>query len=185
MNKKKTYTTDKALVKACARCNQRAQRQLYEQYVDVMYNTVYRYCFKAEATEDILQIAFAKVFRAIDQYDAQKGSLKAWIRRICINTATDVLKKEAKWETHWDDQWDVIDQRGAYDEFEAEYLLQLIAALPKELRTIFNLYEIEGYSHEEIAQLMEINVNTCRVYLSRAKQKLRKAIVSHEKQVEL
>jgi RNA polymerase sigma factor (sigma-70 family) len=185
LNKEQTYTTDQALAKACARCNQRAQRQLYDAYVDVMYNTAYRYCFNREVTEDILQITFTKVFKAIKQYDAQKGSLKAWIRRICVNTAADVLKKEARWEGHWDEQWDVIDHRGAYDELEAEYLLQLIAALPNELRTIFNLYEIEGYSHEEIAQLMEINVNTCRVYLSRAKQKLRKAIELHEKQVEL
>ena len=176
LNKNKTYQTDQDLAEGCARCEQRAQYRLYSQYVDTMYNTAYRYCFNKVVTEDILQITFTKVFASIQQYDAEKGSLKSWIRRICINTTADVLKREAKWEPLWDGGWEVAGENIHLGQFDAEFLLKLIEKLPPEQRPIFNLYEIEGYSHEEIAQIMGINVNSCRVYLSRAKKKLRKAI---------
>ncbi|MCG8332693.1 MAG: RNA polymerase sigma factor [Chitinophagales bacterium] len=171
-----TYPTDQTLAEACARCDQRAQRLLYDRYVGVMYNTTYRYCFNKEVTEDILQITFTKVFASIRRYDAKKGSLLAWMRRICINTTADVLKREAKWEPLWEQDWEMADKKIDYDEYSTELILKLIEELPKEQRTIFNLYEIEGYTHEEIAQMMGVNVNTCRVYLSRAKKQLRKAI---------
>lgn len=176
LRKDNKYETDQALAEGCARCDQRAQYLLYNQYVDIMYNTAYRYCFNKVVTEDILQITFSKVFASIQQYDAEKGSLKSWIRRICINTTMDILKKEAKWEALWDGGWEVAGENIHFDEFDAEYILRLLEKLPHEQRLIFNLYEIEGYAHEEIAQMMGINVNSCRVYLSRAKKKLRKAI---------
>ncbi|HMQ46089.1 MAG TPA: RNA polymerase sigma factor [Saprospiraceae bacterium] len=164
------------MAKDCARCNRRAQSHLYHQYVDIMYSTVYRYCFNKSTTEDILQIAFTKVFANINQYDPKKGSLKTWIRRICINTAADVLKKEAKWEPLLDDATEFIGKSTYLMDLDTEYLLTLIEALPDEQRLIFNLFEIEGYSHEEIAQMININVNSCRVYLSRAKKRLRVAV---------
>jgi len=176
VKKNRTYENDQQLAAACARHDQRAQYLLYDRYVDAMYNTAYRYCFNKEVTEDILQITFTKAFAAIKQYDAEKGNLKSWLRRICINTTMDVLKKEAKWETHWDGDWDIVDEKINFNRYEAEFILQLIESLPEEQRTIFNLYEIEGYAHEEIAEMIGINVNSCRVYLSRAKKKLRKAI---------
>lgn len=181
MKHNKTYQTDQALAEDCARYNQRAQFFLYSQYVDIMYHTVFRYCFNQSLTEDILQIAFTKVFASIQQYDAEKGSLKSWIRRICTNTAADVLKKEAKWESVWDEDRDMAAENLHLTFIDTEYLLKLIAELPDEQRLIFNLYEIEGYSHEEIAQMMNINVNSCRVYLSRAKKKLRSAIEELER----
>jgi RNA polymerase sigma factor (sigma-70 family) len=141
-----------------------------------MYNTAYRYCFNKVITEDILQITFTKVFRSIDQYDPKKGSLKAWIRRICVNAAVDVLKKEAKWEPLLDLNYEAIETNNYLNQIDAEFLLKLIQELPSDQRLIFNLYEIEGYSHQEIAAITGINVNSCRVYLSRAKDKLRATI---------
>ncbi len=176
MGKPKTYKSDESLAQACARSDQRAQRALYDRYVNVMYNTAYRYCFNKEVAEDILQITFTKVFHSLKKYNPQKGTLKAWIRRICINTAIDVQKKESKWEPSWDNEWEVKDEQLFLDKLDAEHLLLLISRLPDDLRTIFNLHEIEGYSHEEIAEMTGINVNSCRVYLSRAKKQLRKAI---------
>lgn len=176
LKKKRTYENDHKLAEACARNEQRAQYLLYDRYVDAMYNTAYRYCFNKEVAEDILQITFTRAFAAIKKYDSKKGKLKAWLRRICINTTMDVLKKEAKWEPHWDGTWDIADEKINFNHYEAAFILQLIESLPEEQRTIFNLYEIEGYAHEEIAEMIGINVNTCRVYLSRAKKKLRAAI---------
>jgi RNA polymerase sigma factor (sigma-70 family) len=178
LKKNKTYDTDEVLAKACARLDERAQRLLYERFVESMYNTAYRYCFDQQLAEDILQVTFTKVFHNIKKYDPAKGSLKAWIRKICINTATDLIKKEVKWESNWDSEWEVIDEKSNFHHLEAEYLLQLIVSLPYEMRTIFNMYEIEGYSHDEIAEMLGINVNSCRVYLPRAKKRLRKEISS-------
>ncbi len=176
MRKKEKFSTDKSLAKACARGNERAQRFLYDTYVNPMYATAYRYCFNPQATEDVLQITFSKVFQYIKKYDPEKGSLKSWIRSICINTAKDILKKEAKWEMHLDQEEEVPGDAIETDPFDLDYLLHLIESLPKEQRLIFNLYEIEGYSHEEISSMLGINVNSCRVYLSRAKKRLREAI---------
>lgn len=119
---------------------------------------------------------FSKVFNSIEHFDDQKGSLKSWIRRICVNTTIDVLKKEAKWEPSWNTIEHIPNDQLQTNQFDTDYLLQLIEQLPAEQRFIFNLYEIEGYSHEEIAELLDINVNSCRVYLSRAKKKLRSSL---------
>lgn len=180
MKKRRTYPTDQSLADACARNDQRAQRLLYDRYVDVLYHTAYRYSFHREQTEDILQITFTKAFAAIGRFDEQKASLKTWLRRICINTTMDVLKKEAKWETLLPENADLLASNPPIDYLETDAILKLIEALPKEQRAIFNLYEIEGYAHEEIALLLGINVNSCRVYLSRAKKELRKAIKCRE-----
>ena len=180
MKKQSTYPTDQSLADACARNDQRAQRLLYDGYVDVLYHTAYRYCFHREQVEDILQITFSKAFAAIDRFDAGKASLKTWLRRICINTTMDVLKQEDKWETRWEDEVEIAVPPLPFDQLSVEEILRLIEGLPREQRTIFNLYEIEGYTHDEIAVMLGINVNSCRVYLSRAKKELRRAIQCNE-----
>ena len=180
MKKQSTYPTDQSLADACARNNQRAQRLLYDGYVDVLYHTAYRYCFHREQVEDILQITFSKAFAAIGRFDAGKASLKTWLRRICINTTMDVLKQEDKWETRWEDEVEIAVPPLPFDQLSVEEILRLIEGLPREQRTIFNLYEIEGYTHDEIAVMLGINVNSCRVYLSRAKKELRRAIQCNE-----
>lgn len=178
LKKTPTYATDQDLAAACARNDPRAQRQLYDQYVDSLYHSVYRYCFRNDQAEDILQIAFSKAFAAIRLFDGKKGSLKTWLKRICVNTAIDVVKKERKWEPAIPELPPYLSavEPLPFNELGTEEILQLIAQLPVEQRTIFNLYEIEGYSHEEIASMLDINANSCRVYLSRAKKKLRQGI---------
>jgi RNA polymerase sigma factor (sigma-70 family) len=165
---------------ACARGNPRAQRLLYDRYVKAMYNTAYRYCFQKEVTEDILQVTFTKVFTSIKQYDSQKGTLKAWIRKICVHTAIDIQKKEVRLEPGLEDYWEISYAPLPLDQLNIEFLMEIIGKLPREMRLVFNLYEIEGYSHEEISELTGINVNSCRVYLSRGKKKLRQQLESLE-----
>jgi RNA polymerase sigma-70 factor (ECF subfamily) len=180
LKKRPTYKNDQELAMACARGNPRAQRLLYDTYLKAMYNTVYRYCFQKEVTEDILQIAFTKVFASIDQYDPGKGALKAWIRKICIHCAIDIQKKEIRQKPVPDDYWEISYAPLPLDQLNLEFLLKMIGKLPREMRVVFNLYEIEGYSHEEISTLTGMNVNSCRVYLSRAKKKLREQLESLE-----
>lgn len=180
------FPTDAALVKACLKCNPNAQRALYEKYVHAMYNTVYRYTCNHHDTQDILQNAFSRVFKYLKKYDENKGDLLSWVRKIHIRCALDFIKKEKHYFEDINDKHILeVTQSFSYEEFEAEYILQLIEQLNPRDRIIFNMHQIEGYSHEEIAELLSININSSRVYLARAKKLLREKVTIYHGQLKL
>jgi len=180
----KKYKTDEQLVAACLKYKSSAQRALYDKYVQAMYNTVYRYTFNHHDTQDILQEAFTKVFKYLKNYDAEKGALREWIRKVHIRCALNHLKKKRISLGDMEQATSVPDTEFiAFEQLEAEYILQLIEALPLRDRMIFNLYHVEGYSHEEIAELLSLNVNSSRVYLARARKSLREKISAYQKRL--
>jgi len=182
----KKFASDQELVSACLKCKPAAQRKLYDQYVQAMYNTVYRYTCNHHDTQDILQEGFTRVFKHLNTYDEQKGDLLAWIRKIHIRCALDHLKKRRICFEDLDEANPLPDlYLATYDHLEAEYILQLIEELNPRDRMIFNLYHIEGYRHEEIAELLSININSSRVYLARAKKILRERIAVHQARISL
>lgn len=162
------------LIKACIENEPLAQRVLYDTYIQSMYNTVYRYCKSKEDCEDILQIAFTKIFKKLDSYDPTKGTLISWIRTICIRTSINYHKRYAQ---HFVSTTDINDQNFEIDlnleAMDAEYLLDIIERLPTTLKMIFFMHEIDGYKHHEISEMTGINMHSSRVYLARAKKKLR------------
>jgi RNA polymerase sigma factor (sigma-70 family) len=169
--------SDEAIVKGCKDSEPLAQKALYDKYVQAMYNTAYRYTMNHQDTQDVLQNAFEKVFRYIHKFDIEKGTLLSWMRKINIRCALDFLKKQ---KVYFDDiqEMDIknVTYSLAYEEMEAAYILALINDLDPVHRAIFNLHQIEGYSHEEISQMLSINTNSSRVYLARVKQTLREKI---------
>ncbi|MFZ2897518.1 MAG: sigma-70 family RNA polymerase sigma factor [Saprospiraceae bacterium] len=182
----KKYHSDAALVSACLKCKPAAQRALYDQYVQAMYNTVYRYTCNHQDTQDILQDGFTRVFKHLKNYDGEKGDLLAWIRKIHIRCALDFLKKERIPFEEIGDAASLPDiYSAAYEHLEAEYILKFIEELNPRDRVIFNLHQIEGYSHDEIADLLSININSSRVYLARAKKILRERITTYQGQLSL
>lgn len=182
----KEFVSDRELVSACLKCKPAAQRALYDQYVQAMYNTVYRYTCDHHDTQDILQEGFTRVFKHLKQYDEQKGDLLAWVRKIHIRCALDHLKKNRICFEDLDEANPLpAPYSVTYDHLEAEYILQLIEELNPRERMIFNLYHIEGYRHEEIAELLSININSSRVYLARAKKLLRERIMAHQSRISL
>ena len=179
MSTNKSHTEIEMLITNVIRCNASAQKQMYDLLVLRMYNTVYRILKNKEDTQDCLQVAFSLLFRKIEQYDANKGSFYAWCTRVFINESLRVLrKKKLKFEEINDSLIVPINYVSPLDKLEAEAVLELINSLPSQMRVIFNLYEIEGYSHKEIAELLNIAVSSSRTYLMRAKVKLRNKLQS-------
>jgi len=136
-----------------------------------------RYASDLTEAEDILQESFIRVFSNISQYRFE-GSLEGWIRRIVIHTALRILQKKKIRFAEIKDDLD-IEQSMTVDgiaSLSAEELLKLISALPEGYRIVFNLYVLEGYDHNEIAAMLDINAATSRSQLSKARKVLQTQI---------
>lgn len=175
------YKNEENLIRACRKNDRWAQKELYQRFIHKMYSTVFRYTFSKQDTEDILQTGFTKVFQYLSKFDPQKGTLEAWIRKICIRCALDNLnQKKIRYEELSSDHHALEDQNLSLAHLENEYLLDLISSLEPRQRMIFNLREVEGYSYKEISKLLNISPKVCRVFLSRAKKKLRERITTYK-----
>jgi len=156
------------------RCDERAQRELYDLLVLRMYNTVLRILKNREDAEDCVQIGFSILFRKIDLYDPDKGAFMAWSTRIFINESLGILRKrKIRFDEMNDNLYVEADSISPVANLNAEDILRKINMLPDQMRVIFNLYEIEGYSHKEIAQMLNVAESSSRTYLMRAKKKLK------------
>jgi RNA polymerase sigma-70 factor (ECF subfamily) len=151
---------------------------LYKQFYGYAMSIALRYSNSREEACEIINDSFMKAFDKLDQYDNQ-NSFKGWLRRILINTSIDYYRKNIKHTAVLDIEKadtetldpDIIDQLSAND------ILGALRDLPEILRIIFNMYEIEGYSHNEISEQLGIPSSTSRTYLARAKKKLREKIL--------
>lgn len=169
---------EKQLIEGCKRGDRKAQKELYEMYSRKMMGVCLRYIGDRETARDLLQDGFIKVFTSIDSYSGN-GSFEGWIRKIFVNCAleylrkSDVLRESVGFDLS-------IDQIGFDDliisEISASELLKLVQDLPNSLRAVFNLFAIEGYSHKEVAKMMDISESTSRSQYVRAKQLLQSRI---------
>jgi RNA polymerase sigma-70 factor (ECF subfamily) len=169
------------LIKGCLRRDPQAQQQLFDIYSSKMYGVCYRYVKHAMEAEDILVMAFTKVFERISQFKGE-GSFEGWIRRIMINESLTYLRK--KRTMYLETDLEKADREPDYDQLsshlEAEDLLKMIDQLPPGYRVVFNMYAIDGYSHKEIADQLGINENTSKSQLSRARTYLQKLLVESD-----
>lgn len=165
--------TETELIKACVANDRLAQQALYDKYARAMYTLAYRITGDFAAAEDVLQDAFVKVFRNLDRF-RQESTLGAWIKTIVLRTALSHIKKQPLTETleptHTKDMIDWGDY------LDAEYLEKAIQELPEGYRAVFILIEIEGYSHKEVAQMLEISEGTSKSQLFHAKKRLREKL---------
>ena len=141
-----------------------------------------RYARHHMEAEDILQDAFVKVFRNLEKFE-QRGSFEGWIRRIVVNTALKNIDKKsfANEQIGGDLDHDPGAIPSVYSTLGAEDLLQVIAQLPEGYRIVFNLYAIEGYSHKEIADMLDIGESTSRSQLVKARKMLQALILQTQK----
>jgi len=164
------------LIEDCKHNDRKAQRKLYEQFAPAMLSLCLRYIGEREAARDALQEGFIRVFEKIGDYGAS-GSFEGWIRKIFVNTALEMLRKQkqeikiAFAETQVEDM-----DNSAFENLSADDLLQIIAELPPVYRTVFNLRTIEGYEYEEIAQLLDIKETALRSQFMRARQMLKEKV---------
>lgn len=173
--------TEAELIKGCLKKDESCQRALFEQYAGKMMTVCLRYSGERQEAEDILQESFVKVFAHLHQYKF-KGSFEGWIRRIVANTAIRMVEKKMHFSVITDDI-QPAQQANAdiLSKLSEEELLKLIGNLPPGYRLVFNLYVMEGYSHEEIAGMLQITAGTSRSQLSKAKNMLKQRIGLLEK----
>jgi len=167
--------SEAALVKGCMREDRRIQNELFNRYAGKMLSVARRYARHEMEAEDILYKAISKVYDNIET--KKNGSLEGWIRTIVINTALrnrerHSFKKEKIGISETDELRIKSADPKVFSTLAAEELLQLIAQLPDTYREIFNLVAIEGYSHKEVATMMNIKEATSRSNLAKARKKL-------------
>lgn len=174
---------EEQLVNKCLEKDTLAQKQLFEVYSRRMMGVCLRYSKDTDEAQDVLQMGFIKVFEKLEMYN-HKGSLEGWIRKIIVNTALDNIRKNKKLMNNV--EIEKVDYQlqnyneNAIDALSAQDLLKVIQCMPTGFRTVFNLYVIEGYSHKEIADELNISVNTSKSQFSRARAYLQKILIKDE-----
>ncbi|MCB9231868.1 MAG: RNA polymerase sigma factor [Bacteroidia bacterium] len=169
--------SERKLVKECVRGNPAAQRQLYEDYGGKMYSLCLRYAKNEQLAQDILQDGFIRVYEKLDQF-RNEGSLEGWIRRLMVNVAIRACQRQARLYvvTDLEEATHEAGPEQVEGSFAEQELLEMIRDLPDGFRLVFNMYAIEGYSHQEIANELGISEGTSKSQLSRARQSLQKMI---------
>ncbi len=177
-------TTDldqqKDIIKGCVKGETEAQGALFKKHSKMLFGVCLRYTKDHSAAEDVLHEGFIKIFLNIASYK-NKGSFEGWMRRIMVNTAleryrknfqmypvSDVTELESKMNTN------II-----VSELSAQELLVLIKDLPPAYKMVFNLYAIDGYSHKEVGEILNISIGTSKSNLSRARKILQSKVRQH------
>jgi RNA polymerase sigma-70 factor (ECF subfamily) len=170
------------LIEKCLRNDRQAQHALYKMYAGKMYAVCCRYVKDRMDAEDVMVMAFTKIFERISQFKGE-GSFEGWIRRVMVNESLTYLRKNKNMylETDIEEVDREPDYQQLENQLEADDLLKLIEELPTGYRMVFNLYSIDGYSHQEIADQLGISENTSKSQLSRARALLQKRLLEQEK----
>jgi RNA polymerase sigma factor (sigma-70 family) len=175
--------TESELIKGCLARDQRVQKKLYDLYAPVLMGLCRRYITQKEDAEEILVESFYKIFSNIRQFKG-KGSFEGWMKRIAVNESLMFLRKKHNFNVGLESsQVDLKTTPIAEKKLFENDILKLLDHLPTGYRTIFNLYVIEGYTHKEIAEKLDISINTSKSQLIHAKRRLRELIKKNERAV--
>ncbi|MDP1841880.1 MAG: sigma-70 family RNA polymerase sigma factor [Sediminibacterium sp.] len=166
--------TEQAILVGCLKNDPTAQRELYNRYSPKMLSVCYRFSQSREDAEDMLQEGFIKIFTQIHTFQ-NKGAFEGWVRRIIVHTCINFLKKNKKFAENVN-----LDHAGYLEVKEetipsimqARQVIECIRLLPLGYKTVLNLYALEGYSHKEIGEMLDIEESTSRSQYTRAKTML-------------
>lgn len=170
------------IINGCLKGNRRDQELLYRRHAPKLYAVCLQYSGNDEEARDILQEGFIKIFENLSHYKYE-GSFEGWMRRIIVNTALE--KFRSRHNLYRVDDIDQIPELDAepdsedYSGLDAEDLLEIIRELPPKYRMVFNLFAIEGYSHKEIGQMVNISEGTSKSNLARARIILQRRVGSY------
>lgn len=169
---------EKKLIRRCIKGDREAQTELYRVFSGKMFALCYRYASNYHTAQDILQEGFVKVFTHLEKFEG-RGSLEGWIRKIIVNTALETLRKKSP--TDHFQEIETAPEKGIPDgiveDIETQVLMDMIQDLPDGYREVFNMYVVEGYSHQEISQLTHITESNSKIRLMRARQMLQTKIL--------
>jgi RNA polymerase sigma factor (sigma-70 family) len=166
---------DLSVIEGCINNNAAAQRELYNRCSGKLFAICYRYAFNKEEAEDMLQEGFIKIFKNL-QYLENKDTVEAWMKRVIVNTCINILKgnKTFNYQISIDSELEniVLNEETIASKLLGKQVMQCLVIMPVLYRTIINLHAIEGYTHKEIAQLLDIEESTCRSRYIRGKDLL-------------
>lgn len=166
------------IIEGCINNDRKCQYVLYQQFSSMLYGICLRYMRNTESAEDMLQECFLKIFEKIKEYKGT-GSFEGWIRKLTINTLLNELKKGERLPL-FDPLSSAEESISSFvyqpNQLTQQELINMIQKLPVGYRTVFNLYEVEGYSHQEIAEMLQISVNTSKTQLRSAKIRLQQIL---------
>ena len=171
------------IINGCIDQKQSAQRMLYELYGKRMMAVCMRYCGDYDIACDLMHDGFIMVFAKINSFE-NKGHFEGWLRKVFVNICLEYLRKHDTLRSAIDiDEVFSLDnhEESALEHLSAQEIMSCIARLPIGFRTVFNLYAIEGYSHAEIAKILNINEASSRSQLSRARLLLQKMILNERR----
>lgn len=172
------------LVEGCKNQSRIAQKEVFSKLYRRLLGVCLRYADDQDEAKDILQNGFIKVFKSIENYKGD-GSFEGWIKRIVINTAIDnYRRKKVKpmvvdsdlTDRLGDDMEDELEDETVYQQIPVKAVLEAVQKLSPAYQMVFNLYVLEGYNHNEIAEMLEISVGTSKSNLSKARQNLRRIL---------
>lgn len=169
----RSFEDIRLLIDGCLQFNREAQRKLYQYFYGYAMSICVRYSKSNEEAHEVLNDGFMKVFTKIEKYDSEK-SFKGWLRRVMINTALDNYRHNYKHYHHHNLEeagQEIISEAITHQLSHAD-LMHLIQRLSPGYRTVFNLYAIDGYTHEEIAESLGISVGTSKSNLFKARANL-------------
>lgn len=165
----------------CLRNDNKSKEMVYKSFYGYLMGVTLRYVDDRNDAEELVNDSFIKVFKSIGQFNAPKSkeqlqkAFKGWIAKISSRTAIDFLRgrKILLYVDDITEEQQPLTDLSAIAQLNVQDIMKLLNRLPEAHKLIFNLYEIEGFSHEEISKTMKIPESSCRVYLTRAKSKLR------------
>jgi RNA polymerase sigma factor (sigma-70 family) len=167
------------LVEKCRENDQRAQMELYDAYRQSMFNTAWNFVKDDALAQDLMHEAFLKAFRKIDTF-TEEATFGAWLKRIVINQCLDWLKGKRIETVEWRDEiYDRSDEEAweVEESISLQDIMQCIEELPQKCRNVVKLYLLEGYDHQEVAQILEISELASRSQLSRGKSKIKELLI--------
>lgn len=173
--------SDEQLVAECLNNVREAQEALYRRFADKMFSVCKYYTDDRDEACDFLQEGFITVFRKLDRYTHQ-GSLEGWIRRIVVNSALQAIRKKKVFKEHYDliriEQEEIHNENPIEETFNPKEVIQWVNDLPKKAGLILKLYAIEGYTHQEIAEILDVSVGTSKSQLNRARTLLKEKMAA-------
>ncbi|MEM1259474.1 MAG: RNA polymerase sigma factor [Bacteroidota bacterium] len=174
--------TETEIIDGCKKKSVKHQELLYKKYYGYIMAVCLAYCKDKNVAQEVVNDVFIKVFDSIASYDIGLP-FKGWLRRIAINCSIDELRKNKKFMNHLDIAQPTLElpSTDLVDSLTVQEIYHMLGKLPEILRIVFNLYEVEGYKHKEIADLLDIGESSSRTYLARAKTSLRSIASEHWK----
>ena len=164
------------LLHECKKNNTQAQEQLYKLLAPKLFTVCLKYSRNHEEAQDNLQESFLIIFDKLKQFK-NEGSFEGWAKRLVVNYVLQQYRKQGTFLELVSDNIFVVEEIEIDDEsVTMEFLLKIIQELPDRYRLVFNLYAVDGYSHKEIAKMLEINEGTSKSNLARAKMILKEKI---------